>query len=173
MDLYTGLVIMHVIGAALGTGAATIADIAIVRALHDGVLSPDERSLLRAVYFILRVGLVMAVVSGLGFLAYYYAVGATEALMSEKLWAKMTIVFILVLNGYALHKHWVTLLWGAAISLTSWYAALVLGAMRSAEYSYISVMFWYGVALLIVYAVERYVHKRFIAPPPASPPGSV
>lgn len=162
MSIYTFLVLMHLIGAILGTGAATFAEIFYLRALKDGVVTPEEGEGLKVIYRILRVGLVLAVVSGFGFLLLYRFTGLEERLLNPKLWAKMTIIIVLVVNALLLQLHRIPMWLGASLSLTSWYAATILGAWRMVPYSYIQIMLGYLVAVAVVAVVLARIKSWYL-----------
>lgn len=162
MSIYTFLVLTHIIGAILGTGAATFAEIFYVRALKDGVVTPEEGAGLKVIYTILRVGLVLAVVSGFGFLLLYRVTGLEERLLDPKLWAKMTIIVVLVVNALLLQLHRIPMWLGASLSLTSWYAATILGAWRMVPYSYIQIMLGYLVAVVVVAVVLSRIKSWYL-----------
>lgn len=164
MDLYTFLVLSHVIGTVLGVGGATFAEVLIVRALRDGQVSIEESDLMKATYVVLRLGLFILFVSGFSFLLYYRLNGFESALYSPKLWAKLSIIVVLVVNAVLLHIHRIPLLLGSAISSVSWYAALVLGVWRGLDVGYFKILLVYLVFVGIAYVVLGQIHKKFIPP---------
>ena len=145
----TGLRIMHFIGLALGLGAATVLDLMILKFFLKGKVTTDQWNIFHFGSRIVNAGLVLLWITGLGFLAYYGAFDPIR-LGNEKVWAKMTIVLILTINGMFLHAVVLpkvkaqigrSLLEGmsmgqrslffasGALSATSWYVPLLLGAM--------------------------------------------
>ena len=161
MSLYAILVISHIIGTILGAGAATFAEIFIIKALRDGVIEPLEGDYLKTIYTVLRVGLVITVISGFGFLFLYRTTGQEELLYNPKLWAKLTIITILLVNAVMLQSRKISLLWGSAISFTSWYAAVILGLFRYIPAGYIEILGWYILAVMAVTLVLDKIHKHF------------
>ncbi len=171
MDIYSVLVIVHIIGTVLGVGGVTLAEIFYLKAIRDGVVDPIESDFLRTIYTVMRVGLILAVFSGFGFLILYRVSGATALLYSPVLWAKLTIIGILVANALAIHARTIPMHIGAAISFVSWYAALVLGVLRGLDQPYIVIMLIY--AAIVVLAVptlaklqQMYLHKYGIKQSP-------
>ena len=150
------LVITHIIGTVLGAGGATFLEIFYLKALKDGVIDPYESSTLKTLIYVLRVGMAMVVLSGFGFFLQLRLTGRAELLYEPRLWAKMIIVVILVLGVVAWQAKRVPKnmagWFGGAISLTSWYAALILGAWRGLEASLLEIMTVY-VAVIIVVAI--------------------
>jgi len=164
MSLLTLFYILHLIGIAVGVGGATVSDYLFFRSIRDRKLSFDEFNLLRSMHLILWGGLALLIFSGTGMLAVqYFATGSVA--VSGMFFAKMTIVLIILLNGFAfkklafpvlkacvdrpLHQDggfaknlWLLSLIGA-ISIVSWYSALLLGALRTIELPYIFVMTLY------------------------------
>lgn len=162
MSIYTALVLTHLLGTILGVGAATFAEIFYLKALKDGEITPEEGSTLKTVYSVLRVGLMIAVLSGFGFLLLYRVSGMEDRLYDPKLWAKMTVIVILVVNALLLQLHRIPMWLGASLSLTSWYAATVLGAWRRIEYSYVEIMTGYIVAVVFVTACLALIKSWYI-----------
>ncbi|HCM43894.1 MAG: hypothetical protein UY57_C0041G0005 [Candidatus Kaiserbacteria bacterium GW2011_GWB1_50_17] len=162
MDWYTFLIITHIIGTVLGVGGATFAEVHLIRALRDGTMSRDENSIMQATYAILRVGFFLLILSGFGFFVLARLEEHTGLLYSIKLWAKLGIVGIIGVNAVLLQLRWIPLLWGSAIAFTSWYAALILGALGRGEYSFFWIYAVYIAAIIIVYFVLRAIHARYI-----------
>lgn len=162
MDIYSVLVIVHIIGTALGVGGVTFAEVFYLKAIRDGVVDPIESDFLQTIYTVMRVGLVFVVFSGFGFLILYRMVGATELLYSSVLWAKLTIVGLLIANAIAIHAHTMPVQIGTAVSLVSWYIVLILGVMRGLEYPYIAIMLIYiAVVVLAVPSIQKW-HEVYL-----------
>jgi len=162
MGIYTILVLVHLLGTVLGVGAATFAEIFYLKALKDGEISPDEGSLLKATYAVLRIGLILGILSGFGFLLLYRFTGQEDRLLDPKLWAKMTIIVVLTVNALLLQWHRIPMWLGASLSITSWYAAMILGSWRNVPYSYIEIMIGYFVAVGVMVVVLEYIKKWYL-----------
>lgn len=160
MDLHTLLVIAHIAGTVLGVGGATIAEVQIAQALKDGKVDTSEKQLMHANYTIIRVGTALVVLSGVALVAWHLSMGNMWVLESPKLWVKEIITATIVLNAVALTKHWVPLWLGAAISFTSWWGAMVLGAWRHVPYSFVTLLVAYMVAIGVV-AYALHVVRRW------------
>jgi len=153
---------VHLIGTVLGVGAATFAEIFYLKALKDGEVSPDEGSLLKTTYAVLRIGLILGILSGFGFLVLYRLTGQEERLLDPKLWAKMTVIVILLVNALLLQAHRIPMWLGASLSITSWYTAMVLGAWRGIPYSYIEIMVGYAVVVIIMIFILEWIKKWYL-----------
>src|SRR3989344_7973698 len=161
MDLYFVFIASHIVGTILGVGSATFAEIFVIKALKDGVVEPLEGDYLKTIYTVLRIGLIITVVSGFGFLFLYRIEGQEHLIYSAKLWAKLTIVAILLFNAIMLQSRKIPLLWGSAISFTSWYAAVSLGLFRNISAPYFEILAWYVLAVVAVGFVLDKIHNHF------------
>ncbi len=160
MAVYDILVIMHIIGTVLGVGAATFAEIHYTRFNSDDIITDDERKTLAVTYTVMRTGLFLLVISGFGFLLYLRLTEYTDLLTSATFLAKMTVVGVLVGNALLLQARIIPLAIGAAVSLTSWYTALVLGSLRDTNASYIEILSYYVIAVILVAFALRWIRAH-------------
>lgn len=142
----TVLTEIHLLGVCFGLGGATMLDFWILRWLRRGDLPGEVARIFRFVSKVCTVGLAMLWLSGLGLLALY-AVETPDKLANPKLWAKLTIVLVLTLNGVVIPSivlpntlsdvrrpllegasglRAVTFLMSGAVSGVFWYSALAL-----------------------------------------------
>ena len=156
MDVYLFLILAHTIGAVLGVGGATLAEVLLVKALKDGSMDPLESNLMHGVYSVVRVGFVISLMSGFSFLILYKINGQTGQIWSPVLWAKMTVVFFIGLNAILLQARAIPLKLGSAVSFVSWYTALFLGVfIRDLSAGYFSIIFVYLIALILgIFALD-------------------
>ena len=162
MDWHTALILGHIVGTVLGVGGATFAEVHLIRALRDGVMSADESSIMQTTYTIIRIGFFILILSGFGFLLLARLEDQATWFYSIKLWAKLGIVGIIGVNAALLQLRWIPLLWGSAISLVSWYTALVLGVLGRGEYSFFWIYVVYASAIVVVYFILRTIHARYV-----------
>lgn len=168
-DLYLLLVVLHLVGAVLGVGAATFIEVFLNKALADRKMDDSEKGFMKTTYVVLRTGLVLSVVTGIGFLLYYYSLGQYGKMQSEVLWAKNTIILILVLNAVLLHMHKMKLRWGSSLSFVSWWAAFLLGIFltQNEQFGYIEIMIGYGITVVagafVLEWIRGYVQKKYAA----------
>ena len=158
MDLHTILVLGHVIGTAMGLGGSIVAEAQIRKALADGNIESDERALMHANYFLIRVGLALIIVSGLALMFWFLSDGNTWVLKSEKLWVKDIMVAAIILNAVAISKRWVPLWLGSAVSLGSWLWATILGVWNT-SYSFWALMAGYVILVALVALILHFYNK--------------
>lgn len=163
MDIYTLLIIVHLIGAALGVGGATFIEIFLTKSLADGVIDPTESGFLKITYRVVRVGLVLSLFTGFGFVILYIAHGQFFKLYNPVLWAKLTVVSIIAINAILLQMHKISLWLGSAFSFISWYAALIIGVFltNSTKLSYVEIMLFYIVGVIIGGFILGAIRKKF------------
>lgn len=155
MTFYELLVVGHVIGTVLGVGAATFAEIQYTRFNRDDIITDDEAQNLKVTYTVMRIGLFLLVLTGFAMLLSFRFSEQVGILHGTTFWTKMIIVGILVANALLLQARMIPFAIGTAISLTSWYAALVIGVVGRVEASFLELFSYYGIALVVVYFALR------------------
>lgn len=159
MNWHTFLIIGHIVGTVLGAGGSTFAEIFHRKLSRDGVVDETEKSFLRTTYAAMRVGMILLVLSGFGLLLLLRFEGVEEHIYSPRLWAKLIITLIIIANALLLHLRRIPLWLGSAVSLTSWYAALVIGAWRfRADFFFI--MLVYVIAVFVVAAALKLIRNK-------------
>lgn len=175
MDLHLWLVIGHLLGTVLAIGGATMIELHLTKALSDGSVSPEEGAMLQSDYLVVRIGFILSVLTGFGFLLLYKFDGQTAALYNPVLWAKITIVVIAGINALLLQARAISLYWGAALSFISWWSIGLLGIFLSNWVSfdlfgagtffssYISVILAFVVSVAIgafvLHIIRSYAHR--------------
>ncbi len=150
----TGLRIIHIMGLVLGLGAATLLDLLLVRYVRAGEITRERYKTVAFISHIVTAGLVILWITGLGFLAHYWA-STPEKLGNPKIYAKMSIVLILTLNGIFIHRvvlpymkrriggclfdgmskvRRTLFLTSGAVSVTSWYVPMLLGKIPQVNF---------------------------------------
>lgn len=188
MGLYhDAFVVLHLIGAALGVGGATVSDSLFIKSVKDGLIDKKEFGFLKVASRVVWTGLALAIFTGVGFIVMYQ-LDPSLGQVTEKVLAKTTVVFIILVNGIVMHWKIFPLLKHHAetgtpltapsfrpkipmaltigvISITSWYSAIIIGAWRELRASFLMI---YGVyvavvltAIVIAQIVGHYFMKRF------------
>jgi len=162
MDIHTFLIVTHIIGAVLGVGGTTFAEIFYLKALKDGVIDPMESDWLRTVSAVLRVGTVIILFSGFALVFWNVINGNSEYLYNTRLWAKLSITIIIVVNALLLHARAIPLWLGFSLSFTSWYAALILGIWSGLNASFVQIMLYYVGFVIIMGFVLDFIKKIYL-----------
>jgi hypothetical protein len=138
----------HFIGLALGLGGATLLDLLVLRFFIRGRIVDETYQIFAFASKIVDIGLRILWVTGIGFL-FLYALTNIELLTNPKVHAKLIIVLILTVNGFFIHTvilptvraqigksmfngvspaRRTIFVMSGAISATSWYMPVALGA---------------------------------------------
>jgi hypothetical protein len=179
------LLFVHVIGVALGLGAATLIDLLVVRMLVAGKIAPSQPGFIQFASAIVPAGLALLWLSGLGLLAYYSAFDLA-ALQNPKVWTKVAIVAVLTLNGLFIHAVVLPLiarqtgrrlfdgisevsksllLTAGAVSITSWYVPLFLAVSKPMNFVVpAQAILGSYVVLLAVAVIASQLLARILAP---------
>jgi hypothetical protein len=102
-SMRTILLLFHVLGLCAGMGTALFLDIYLLRFLYSKPITAQSVSIFEFGSTVVAVGLAILWVSGLGFLMMYWF-DSPEKLSNPKVWSKISIVALLTINGYVLHK---------------------------------------------------------------------
>ncbi|HLC49602.1 MAG TPA: hypothetical protein VJI96_04445 [Candidatus Andersenbacteria bacterium] len=185
MDIRILLVILHVIGTVIGAGAATVTDYLVFKFAKDAKIDKDEFQILHTISDLIWAGLFILLATGFGFILLHLADfgSVRDSYNVDKIWAKITIVIILTLNGFFIHyyvlptlkkrlgkslvspsilKKSFLLFSPGAISAVSWYTALILGAWRGLDASYGEIMSAYVAILAIAIIVSNIAGRSLL-----------
>lgn len=180
IEIKTLLLIVHLMGLALGVGGAFISDIIFFKAIHDWRISKTEMEFLHLGGLVVSIGLILLIISGLTM----FSLEAERYLASTKFIAKMVIVAILAANAILLHnlhiphmkhiskkgvstrtgfaKNRILILTSGVVSVVSWLSALVLGAFRSIPWSVEMILSIYTCVLLVGITIAFILRDRLM-----------
>jgi hypothetical protein len=186
IDIHTLLIIGHIIGLSLGVGGATVSDVLFFKATKDARIDASEFNLMNAISKVIWAGLLLAIATGIGFLIEYLLVPEKNVLLNNpKIWAKLTIVSVIFVNGLVFHykvfptlralsgqsinsvqfaRYLPLLLTTGATSIISWYSALVLGAWRGLSFSlsYYAIVGIYLFILFVGITFANLIGRRYV-----------
>lgn len=161
------LLIFHILGTAIGAGAAFLGDLIFITSVRRKILDKKEAEIMHLAGKFVWLGLIILIISGIGLVLERPQI----FLNSGKFWAKMSIVTFLALNGLAFHfihrpimlksvgqkfshtlliiqkRYW--LLISGVVSVVSWNFAIILGVLGRTPFG-----FWHfiGAYLLVLTA---------------------
>lgn len=158
------ILIAHLVSVIIGAGGAFFSDVVFFVAIFDNRIDFSEYRILKIASKVVQTGLVMLYITG-GLLL------ATGSETSSRFWAKMSIVMIITVVGFIMHrkifpvlrrcvaeeipinsaeilKHAPLAVTCGLISIISWTSAVVLGAWRTLDIGYFEIMQGYGLFVL-------------------------
>lgn len=173
--LKTQMTVVHVIGVVFGMGAALLSDLIFNFYSKDKQLSDFEKKTLSFFSTVVWYGLIIIFLSGIGL----FLSDTTRYLASTKFLAKMTVLLVLLINGFILNKYiWphviregfftepgersvrkMSFICGM-ISVVSWLFVCTLGILDGTTLAYSSIVLLYAGLLLIGTPVVLLIEKR-------------
>lgn len=167
--------VVHVISVVLGMGAALVSDLLFSFFSKDKKLNTTEFATLEILSKVVLYSLVLISVSGV----FIFFSDSGKYLESAKFLSKMTILVILILNGYLLNTYvWPHLLQKnfftlkrernvrrlafvcGAVSVISWLSVCALGVIDGLNMSYLLIISIYLIFIAIGSVVALLVEKR-------------
>jgi hypothetical protein len=167
---------LHVFSVVLGMGAALVSDYLFTFFVRDFKINKFEHSTFRRMSKLVWASLYAITLSGIA----VFLSDISKYAHSDKFLTKMTVVFVIVINGYlmkrllepVLHKlkfdadftfHKITLRKKAfvlgAISGASWLSAFVLAMLKNLPYTYFKMLSVYGLVVLGAIIMAQVVEK--------------
>ncbi len=165
MSWYSIIVVFHVIGAAIGVGAAATSDSVFLASIRNRMVNHDQFLLISMSSNVVLGGLVLLVLSGVGLLIFNL-----DLWKMPHFQAKMTAVIFLIVNGIVFHakvipllkgyqhkimpekfiesKQWLLAITGT-ISAVSWFAALIIAVIGDLGINY---FIYLGIFLFLIAA---------------------
>lgn len=180
IDYHNVLTIFHLFGVVIGMGGALMSDFMFFSSIHDEKISHTEIRFLKLGSLAVWLGLTLIIISGL----LLFGENPDRYLNSPKFLAKMTIVLVLIVNGIIFHfihiprlfrhagAHFPSsdefmrkaslLLISGAVSMISWFSALILGVLKNPPYTYFQIMAIYLFVLAFGIITVLLFKKKFI-----------
>lgn len=179
--LHKPILWVHLLGFALGVGGATITDVLFFKFLNDFKISAEENKVLHTLSQIIWVGLLLAVISGIGL----YLPNAEVLNETPKFLLKTLVVLVIIVNGAFLNLYvspkLVTISWNSttllpvrsilrlrraafalgAISFVSWYSAFILGFLKNVPFGFTQLLGIYA-GLLLIAVVGSQILERIL-----------
>ncbi|HLD81580.1 MAG TPA: vitamin K epoxide reductase family protein [Patescibacteria group bacterium] len=183
IDYKRPIIALHLIGTVLGLGGATITDIFFFKFLKDFRISKKEKEIMDTLSQIIWFGLAVLLLSGIGL----YLPNASALNATPKFLVKMIIVCIIILNGAVMNiliaPQLVKLSFKSlakkkntrlillrrlsfalgAISITSWYSALILGVTpKDVPIPFLGILSLYIAALIVAILCSQFYERYLV-----------
>ena len=145
----------HIVGTVLGVGGATFAELFYYQATKSGGFDPAAGKYLAITYKVLRIGLILLVLSGFGYLLLLRLEGSAQYIYSPRVWAKLVFTAAILVNAILMQTKKIPMSLGTSVSLVSWYAALTVGAWRGLPASFWQIMLVYAALIIFVTLIKK------------------
>lgn len=146
--------IIFTIGHTLGVGASTFALLFYIMATQDGVIDSSEKRFMRAVYVVLRIGMVVIAIALV--LKFFLGTAITPVYLMQ-----VTLLGIITLNTLLMTKRLISMRFGPVLAGGSWYSLFLVSTLPlSLSYSTLFVV--YFVFLGIFYVIFTTLRRIFL-----------
>lgn len=176
------IVLVHLAGAAIGLGAATVTDVLFFKFLKDFKISEFEAGVLKILSQVIWFALAIVLISGIGL----YLPEISELHETPKFLVKMIVFLVIIINGSFLNllitPHLVKISFGerhhhkegelhhirklafalGAISIISWYSAFILGALREITLGFGALLAIYLSIVLVGIIASQLFERYFV-----------
>ena len=150
-------VAFHTLGALIGVGFVTFAEVFYTKAASDGVIDHHERKYLRHLFHGLQFGMVMVILAGVALIVLEYLVpNAPQDVLAAPFWALQTLTVFVILMAYRLAERKTSWWFGSAAILTGWWTILSIDLGFFNNFGYLTILFTYLIMTFIVAAVLGY-----------------
>jgi hypothetical protein len=146
------------IGLTLGVGSSTFALIFFIRALEDGTIDQLEKRFMHTVYFVLRIGMILI---GIGLLATLLT---GQSLPFTQYAMQWTLLAVVTINALLMTWNIMPMTIGPVLAGGSWYALFLVTSLPIAPVSYMKLLVYYALFLVVFFVVWTMVKKKFLLP---------
>ncbi len=119
----------HAIGIILGAGGTTLNEVHLNLALKDNILEKTEAALLDANERIVKLGLFLTMITGLGFIGEYWYNDALARFDSGVFLSKIIVFAVIALVAIISYLRFMSWYWQSLVSLISWWFVTVLSVL--------------------------------------------
>jgi hypothetical protein len=179
-DLHTLYILGHIVGVAIGFGGAFLSDLIFLTAARDGKISADEMRFIRLGSAAVWLGLLILVISG----SLLFQSNEARYLASSKFAVKMLVVAVIFINGLVFHffhipriarsvntplrsatelvRYLPWLMVSGAVSVVSWFTALLLGVLHHLPFTFFEILSVYLTLVAVVVFISLILRKKII-----------
>ena len=151
------LLALHTLGALIGVGFVTFAEVFYTKAASDGVIDHHERKYLRHLFHGLQFGMVLVIISGFALIVLEYLLpDSPQDVLSAPFWAIQTLTVFVVLLAYLLSKKYVAWWFASAAIFTGWWTILSIDLGYFNQFGYLTILATYLIMTFIVAGILGY-----------------
>ncbi len=169
------MTVIHVVAVVVGMGSALLSDLLFNFYAKDKSLNVTEKKTLQILSKVVLYSLIVIIVSGI----CIFLSDTMKYLSSDKFLAKMTILAVLLINGYLLNSYaWKHVLRpgfftakreslarkvsfvGGSISVISWLSVCLLGVLDASPVGYVTTISIYGVLIFVGIFTALFVENK-------------
>ena len=134
MSLLVFLFVAQQLAVSISIGGATFALIFYYKSMRDGHIDAEERSFMRVVYLVMRIGLSAIIITELLLVADFYSGGGIQLLLTSAFWFRWMLLGVIVINAIMMDMRKMPHGIGPAITGASWYMYAVVTILSRANF---------------------------------------
>ncbi|MBA3789110.1 hypothetical protein H0X32_01790 [Patescibacteria group bacterium] len=149
---------VHTLGALIGTGSITFAEVFYTKAAADGRIDHHERKYLRRMLRGLTLGILLIIISGSALMVLEYLVpNASQAVLTAPFWALQTLTLLIIIFANLLSKDFVAWWFGSVAILVAWWMILLIDLGFLNSYGYLVLLVAYLFMTFVVAGMLGYL----------------
>lgn len=162
MDFKTFLIALDLLEIGLAAGASTFALTFYFMGIKDEVIDASERRFMGAVYFVLRVALVVIIVTEVFYVFFYGFDAFTLVKTMEVLWFRWMLLAIIIGNALLMHFHKMPMWLGPGLAGGSWYALFFATIWPDLILPFETLLLYYALFVVMMIAFLRLVKLLYL-----------
>jgi FtsH-binding integral membrane protein len=152
------VVMLHTIGALIGVGVTTFAEIFYMEAASDGRIDHHERKYLRRMFRALTFGLGRVLVTGVGLIVLEYLVpDAAQDVLVAPFWALETFTVLIIFFGLRISQKKAPWWLASAAILAAWWMILLIDLGYLNAYGYAMILMLYVLVTFVLAGALGYL----------------
>ena len=153
------------LGITLAVGSSTFALAFYFAAIADGAIDPSERRFMHLVYFVLRIGMVITILSQLVLLGFFLSRGGAFGALDAAFWFEWTLLLIIIANAILMQVRVMPMWLGPALAGGSWYSFFTAHVLSDLSVTASYLTCFGGYALFVIFLVALFAFlKRTLRP---------
>lgn len=157
MDLKTFLIALDLLEIGLAAGASTFALTFYFMGMEDGVIDASERRFMGAVYFTLRLALVVIIATEVFYVLYYGLSEFSLVETAEVLWFRWMLIGVIIINALLMQFHKMPMWLGPALAGGSWYSLFFATIWPGLTLSFATLLGYYVMFVAFMVALLRFI----------------
>jgi hypothetical protein len=158
LELVPLLAALSTLGALIGAGFTTYAEIFFTHAASDGEIDHHERKYLRRLFKGFAFGITLVLFSNIALIVLEYLVpSAPQAVLAAPFWTLQTLTLLIIFVGWLLSKRRIPWWLGSTAVLTAWWMLLFIDLGSFNTSGFLDLLFTYVLVTALVAGVLSYL----------------
>jgi hypothetical protein len=156
------LTVLDLFEIGLAVGASTFALTFYFMAFKKGAPDPSERRFMHAVYFTIRLSLVLIIATEIGYIWYYGLAAFPLVETSEVLWFRWFLLGVIIGNAVLMEFRKMPMWLGPALAGGSWYAFFFATAWPGLTLSFGTLTLYWALFIVFMMVLLRAIKRVYL-----------